>query len=116
MYFLTRACMLLVRSTSNRSVSGCNACFVTRRLKDKLGRPLPSCIMMEKGESLDRWMQRNNRAMDQFTCMQVCTHARAACMRTRLHNLCIHSCCTIQSSHALSAVHCMLVYFYRLLA
>ena len=34
-------------------------------------RPLPPCIVMEKGESLDKWVQRNNRDMDQFTCMQV---------------------------------------------
>ena len=43
---------------------------------DRNGRPLPPCIVMEKGESLDKWVQRNNRDMDQFTCMQVrsCLH------------------------------------------
>jgi hypothetical protein len=38
---------------------------------DACGNPMPPCIVMEKGESLDRWVQRNRRAMDPFTCMQV---------------------------------------------
>ena len=38
---------------------------------DARGHPMPPCIVMEKGESLDRWVQRNKRAMDPFTCMQV---------------------------------------------
>ena len=38
---------------------------------DGNGRPMPPCIVMEKGESLDMWVQRNKRAMDVFTCMQV---------------------------------------------
>lgn len=38
---------------------------------DGRGHPMPPCIVMEKGESLDRWAQRNKRAMDPFTCMQV---------------------------------------------
>ena len=32
---------------------------------------MPPCIVMERGESLDMWARRNNRDMDQFTCMQV---------------------------------------------
>jgi hypothetical protein len=44
---------------------------------DRYGHALPPCIVMEKGESLDRWVQRNRRDLDQFTCMQV-----------RLHRLC----------------------------
>lgn len=35
-------------------------------------RPMPPCIVVEKGESLDMWMQRNKLAMDMFACMQVC--------------------------------------------
>jgi hypothetical protein len=27
--------------------------------------------VMERGESLDKWVQRNQRDMDMFTCMQV---------------------------------------------
>ena len=42
------------------------------KLKDRHGRLLPLCIVMEKGEYLDKWVQRNNCGMDQFTCMQVC--------------------------------------------
>jgi hypothetical protein len=38
---------------------------------DANGHPMPPCIVMEKGESLDRWLQRNRRGMDPFTCMQV---------------------------------------------
>ena len=38
---------------------------------DGAGRPMPPCIVMERGESLDMWARRNNRDMDQFTCMQV---------------------------------------------
>lgn len=38
---------------------------------DARGHSLPPCIVMEKGESLDRWVQRNRRVMDPFTCMQV---------------------------------------------
>lgn len=41
---------------------------------DGNGRALPPCIVMEKGESLDRWSMRNRRGMDQFTCMQVGTY------------------------------------------
>jgi hypothetical protein len=44
---------------------------------DRYEHALPPCIVMEKGESLDRWVKRNRRDLDQFTCMQV-----------RLHPLC----------------------------
>ena len=43
------------------------------RFVDGNGMPMPPCIVMEKGESLDRWVRRNHRDMDQFTCMQVRT-------------------------------------------
>jgi hypothetical protein len=39
--------------------------------QDAFGRSMPPCIVMEKGESLDKWVLRNKRAMDMFTCMQV---------------------------------------------
>jgi hypothetical protein len=39
--------------------------------KDAFGDTMPPCIVMERGESLDKWVQRNQRAMDMFTCMQV---------------------------------------------
>ena len=38
---------------------------------DATGNAMPPCIVVEKGESLDIWGQRNKRAMDPFTCMQV---------------------------------------------
>jgi hypothetical protein len=38
---------------------------------DGYGRPMPPCIVMERGESLNMWVQRNKRVMDTFTCMQV---------------------------------------------
>lgn len=41
---------------------------------DGNGRPLPACIVMEKGESLDHWAKRSNRKLDQFTCMQILHH------------------------------------------
>ena len=41
---------------------------------DAGGNALPPCIVMERGESLDLWMQRNTRGMDTFTCMQVSAH------------------------------------------
>ena len=40
-------------------------------LRDGNGYPLPSCIVMEKGESLDIWRKRSVRGLDTFTCMQV---------------------------------------------
>jgi hypothetical protein len=40
-------------------------------IKDAFGRILPPCIVMERGESLNLWVQRNKREMDLFTCMQV---------------------------------------------
>jgi hypothetical protein len=39
--------------------------------KDAFGHAMPPCIVMERGESLDKWVQRNKRKMDMFTCMQV---------------------------------------------
>lgn len=44
------------------------------KLTDTSGNPLPPCIVMEKGESLDLWMMRNRRTMDTYTCMQVRAH------------------------------------------
>lgn len=43
---------------------------------DGNGHPMPSCIIMEKGESLDLWMKRSRQHMDTFTCMQVRTQTR----------------------------------------
>jgi hypothetical protein len=39
--------------------------------QDAFGRSMPPCIVMERGESLDKWVLRNKRALDMFTCMQV---------------------------------------------
>ena len=38
---------------------------------DAHGHPLPPCIVMEKGESLDVWMQRNRGGVDMITGLQV---------------------------------------------
>ena len=51
------------------------------KLRDGNGHPLPSCIVMEKGESLDIWRKRSVRGMDTFTCMQVLL--RASSPRTK---------------------------------
>jgi hypothetical protein len=44
------------------------------QFKDAFGRSMPPRIVMERGESLDKWVQRNQRNMDMFTCMQVQFH------------------------------------------
>eukprot|EP00892_Ulva_mutabilis_P003621 jgi/Ulvmu1/1630/UM113_0007.1 len=41
---------------------------------DGHGYPLPPCIVMEKGESLDVWMQRNRGGVDMITGLQVIQH------------------------------------------
>eukprot|EP00892_Ulva_mutabilis_P003618 jgi/Ulvmu1/1628/UM113_0005.1 len=41
---------------------------------DARARPLPPCIVMEKGESLDVWMQRNRDGVDMVTGLQVIQH------------------------------------------
>lgn len=38
---------------------------------DREGNALPPCIVMEKGESLDVWMQRNHGSVDMVTGFQV---------------------------------------------
>eukprot|EP00892_Ulva_mutabilis_P003623 jgi/Ulvmu1/1632/UM113_0009.1 len=43
-------------------------------LLDGHGHPLPPCIVMEKGESLDMWMQRNRGGVDMITGLQVIQH------------------------------------------
>lgn len=44
-----------------------------RRLADAAGRPLPPCIVVERGESLDKWRARDaNGSVDVFTALQVC--------------------------------------------
>ena len=40
-------------------------------IADAYGHPLPPCIVMEKGESLDVWMQRNRAGVDMVTGLQV---------------------------------------------
>ena len=39
---------------------------------DGRGCPMPPCIVVERGESLDLWAQRSTQGIDPFTCMQVC--------------------------------------------
>eukprot|EP00892_Ulva_mutabilis_P000203 jgi/Ulvmu1/10183/UM006_0139.1 len=41
---------------------------------DGHSNPMPPCIVMEKGESLDVWMQRNRHGVDMITCLQVIQH------------------------------------------
>lgn len=43
------------------------------RIVDAFGRPLPPCIVMERGESLDIWRTRTAQdGIDVFTALQVC--------------------------------------------
>ncbi|NJR43227.1 MAG: phosphotransferase [Akkermansiaceae bacterium] len=39
-------------------------------VKDAFGRPLPPCIVMEKGEALDVWIEKSG-SLDMFTGLQV---------------------------------------------
>eukprot|EP00892_Ulva_mutabilis_P004011 jgi/Ulvmu1/1982/UM012_0144.1 len=41
---------------------------------DGHGHPMPPCVVMEKGESLDVWMQRNRGGVDMITGLQVIQH------------------------------------------
>ena len=59
------------------------------KLMDAGGTALPPCIVMERGESLNLWMQRNARGMDTFTCMQVST---LHFVNLELLALCVCSC------------------------
>ena len=47
--------------------------------RDSNDYALPSCIVMEKGESLDIWRQRSVKGMDTFTCMQARHLADSVC-------------------------------------
>jgi UDP-N-acetyl-D-mannosaminuronic acid transferase (WecB/TagA/CpsF family) len=58
---------------------------------DGNGRPMPPCIVMEKGESLDVWVQRNKRVMDQFTAMQVRSLWRCTVHITIKYLVCVHA-------------------------
>ena len=47
-------------------------------LRDHRGALMPPCIMMEKGEALDTWIDSSGDCMDLFTGLQVrlcCHHA-----------------------------------------
>jgi hypothetical protein len=41
------------------------------RFTDSVGDPLPPCIVMEKGESLNIWSRRNKGGLDHTTALQV---------------------------------------------
>jgi hypothetical protein len=41
------------------------------RFVDAFGAPMPPCISMEKGESLDMWSSRNGHGIDMITGLQV---------------------------------------------
>jgi hypothetical protein len=47
-------------------VSNADGSFV-----DAFGAPMPACISMEKGESLDIWSSRNGNGIDMITGLQV---------------------------------------------
>jgi hypothetical protein len=42
--------------------------------QDACGRSMPPCIVMERGEALDKWVLRNKRTKDMLTCLQVQLH------------------------------------------
>jgi hypothetical protein len=48
-------------------VDGKNGTMIT----DTFGRSLPPCIVMEKGEALDAWIEKSG-SLDMFTGLQVC--------------------------------------------
>jgi hypothetical protein len=47
-------------------------------LMDTHGCPLPSCIVMEKGEALDLWTKSTGEGIDMVTGLQVCYQSHAA--------------------------------------
>lgn len=69
---------------------------LTGYIADSHGRPLPPCIVMERGESLDIWRMRNAQdGIDVFTALQVRTACTLICT-------CMHSC-----MHSVSMSHCL---------
>lgn len=53
---------------------------------DGHGRAMPPCIVVERGESLDMWMQRSKQGIDPFTCMQVQTRRPTVSLHHFLNN------------------------------
>lgn len=49
------------------------------RFTDSVGDPLPPCIVMEKGESLNFWSRRNKGGLDHMTALQVCFAMLSCC-------------------------------------
>lgn len=47
---------------------------------DAHGVPLPPCIVMEKGESLDHWAARGGDGVDSVTGLQVRSHISVFCV------------------------------------
>ena len=43
---------------------------------DSRGAPMPACMVMEKGESLDRWVARGDNGLDRVTGLQVSRSSR----------------------------------------
>ena len=41
-------------------------------LLDVFGQPMPPCIIMEKGEAMDVWVDKSGEDMDMFTGLQAC--------------------------------------------
>ena len=71
------------------STSGCVA---------KHGNPLPPCIVMEKGEALDKWAARSDEGVDFVTGLQVPLMHAGECM----HAPRCHSCHLAGTLHAFS--------------
>ena len=59
-------------------------------LMDPCGRPLPSCIVMEKGDSLHDWIDRAEP--DIFTTLAVCCNCDLACCMCELQHCGCRQC------------------------
>jgi Protein kinase domain len=70
-------------------------------LLDAKGAPLPPCIVMEKGESLDIWAASTGDGLDMVTGLQVGCPVVQHC---RAYRLCLKQRCTTKVSHSAELV------------
>lgn len=70
---------------------------------DGFGRAMPPCIVVERGESLDMWMQRSKQGIDPFTCMQVLVTCWIISIHPYVHAM--HRCTPNTRRNAPSIVH-----------
>ena len=51
----------------------------TSGLRDARGTLMPPCIITDKGEALDVWIENSGDAIDLFAGLQVCHDVRSCC-------------------------------------